>query len=108
MKILLSTVQLILQSPRIPKLRTQCTSNTGWPDLCWEPLQELKRRAGEMAQGFRALASPLEDTGSIPSTQKVAHNHPVSQDPMPSSDFQGRNRHRHGAHTYIETTYSYK
>lgn len=54
-------------------------------------------QAGEMARGLRALATPAEDLGSVPSTQMVAHIHPVIQflgNLIPSSGLRGHRVHR--------------
>lgn len=68
-------------------------------------------RAGEMAHPLTALAAPLEDLGSIPITQIVAHNFiTVASDLRLSS---GLCRHQaytwciHGVHTYMKAIYSY-
>jgi hypothetical protein len=39
------------------------------------PAKENKNRAGEMAQGLRALTVLPEDLSSNPSNHMVAHNH---------------------------------
>lgn len=68
-------------------------------------------RAGEMAHPLTALAAPLEDLGSIPITQIVAHSFiTVASDLRLSS---GLCRHQaytwctHGVHTYMKAIYSY-
>lgn len=42
--------------------------------VCNPDFQEAKVRAEEMAQWLRALATLLEDLGSIPNSDMAAHN----------------------------------
>jgi hypothetical protein len=61
--------------------------------------------AGEMARGLRALIALAEDTGLIPSTHMMAHNHPelwfqrIQSSLLTSVD----PRHKHAAQIYMET-----